>query len=737
LLIVSLVLSVSLIFFIGEEHICFFYYGCIYICNETDVNIKFYINIMGTLIRIYFCFFVFLFGGRMYAISSMAIENILLKTENFQIVLSDNESSPVRLAAKTLCRDFERVMGWHPDLVESPNPNKVNLIIMTDENQCKFIDNAYPLDGFESHRIDVDSSQKCIYLLGKDMRGAIYAIYTFSEEFLGVPPLWYFSSWIPEHKDVISISNSYSYYQRSPQVRYRAWFPNDTDLFTPWRRLSVENNELWLETMLRLKLNTVELEATVTYPNYRLNSQAELLRKYGLVLTSHHHVALNNNFLNWDGYWKEVRHTTPPRLLLSNEKELIEFWRYSVETVNRSGMENLWQISFRGKNDQPFWAAFEDAPKTDKERAEVINKMIRIQLDLIKEITGERNPYVRMTFYDELSDLLAAGYLEPPMGKNMLWTFVAARRDHYPNTDLVEFDNVRDVKLGYYFNLQFTSTGAHLAPAEGPWKMEANYRYVNSKAPLDFSVVNAGNIREFVLSLSANARMMWNLDLYDTNNFLLDYCTMYFGEEYAEEIAELYHDYFYSYWEQKSSEFPGLERQYLFQDLRYSRVYEQIAEWFKKGVYTSNPLHDIGFERMPGRSFRIEGNSQVDSLLVGMRKTAPRFRDVAEHCRIMLGKLPENKQVFFRDNLYAPCLYMAELSFSMENYVLAYKSLGDVVRCREYLKRAISHLEKARDALYVTQEGVFVSWYKGDSISGKFNLPQKIECLINLYDSIR
>lgn len=69
-----------------------------------------------------------------------------------------------------------------------------------------------------------------------------------------------------------------------------------------------------------------------------------------------------------------------------------------------------------------------------------------------------------MTFYDELSDLLAKGYLQPPTGKNILWTFVAGRRDHYPYDDLVTFDTTKQVKLGYYMNLQFTSTGAHLAP---------------------------------------------------------------------------------------------------------------------------------------------------------------------------------------------------------------------------------------------------------------------------------
>ena len=81
--------------------------------------------------------------------------------------------------------------------------------------------------------------------------------------------------------------------------------------------------------------------------------------------------------------------------------------------------------------------------------------------------------------------------------------------------------------------------------------MEYNYRYVNSKAPLEFSVVNAGNIREFVFSMSANAKMMWNLEAYSTDQWLKDFCAQYFGKKYANEVADLYHDYFYAYWQQK------------------------------------------------------------------------------------------------------------------------------------------------------------------------------------------
>ena len=43
-------------------------------------------------------------------------------------------------------------------------------------------------------------------------------------------------------------------------------------------------------------------------------------------------------------------------------------------------------------------------------------------------------------------------------------------------------------------------------------------------------------------------------------------------------------------------------------DLRYSRVFEQIGKRFDD--FSPNPLYEIGFERVPGRSFRIDGNNR-------------------------------------------------------------------------------------------------------------------------------
>lgn len=659
------------------------------------------------------------------ALQAIKADNVLTITkDNTSITMAEDECGPVKTAVEALCRDFMKVMGFEPTVTGDNTGTGIELVIVNDETPSSkdFLPTEYEGWGsntFEAHRIKADGNR--IYLHGKDMRGTIYAIYTFSEKFLGVPPLWYWCSWQPEHKDAIEVPATYEYFQPSPTVRYRAWFPNDEDLFIPWRAKSRENDELWLETMLRLKLNTVEHTATVT-TNCTLNDEAQLYKKYGLVLTSHHMIALNNSFANWDAYWNEVRHTTPPPLSVKDTKSLKEFWQYSIDAVKNSGVENLWQVSFRGKTDQPFWSVFVDAPESDAERGKIITEMVNTQYEMIRESTGEDNPFVRMTFYDEISSLLAAGHIQPPTATNMLWTFVAGRRDHYPYDDLVAWNNESNVKLGYYMNLQFYSTGAHLAPAEGPWKMEDNYRYVQSKGPLTFSVVNAGNLREFLMEMSANAAMMWNTADYDTDKFVTDFCRLYYGEEHAEEAADIIHDFYYAYWNQKKSDFPGgFDRQYVFQDLRHAQVIKQINDTWN--TYSDNPLKEIGYESVPGRTFRIEGDNQVQSIIDGTAAEMEAFADVARRCDKLMPLLPKDKQTFFYDHVAAYAHYMAHLSAATHYFTHAYKHTADRY---EDLLQALTEMKAAKAALTASEHDIFDGWYDSDD---KFDMDAKIDII--------
>jgi hypothetical protein len=648
-------------------------------------------------------------------------KGMLFKGNDIRIVFSDEEDGPLKIALNAFLKDFVSVVGTKPSVenkIDTAISKPVIVIVNRSSGHLAVPpDKARPLDGFESHRIYADAANNRIYLEGFDTRGTIYAIYTFSEKFLGVPPLHYWSSWVPEKKDEILIANDCDIFFKSPQVRYRSILPGDQDFFNPWRKESPANEGIWLETTLRLKLNTVETYSTIE-PGYKVSNYAKLIDSYGLVITSHHTSGLNTSFGTWENYWEKVRKTDPPKLLLANEQAIIDFFKYNAETVKRSGIENLWTVAFRGRVDQPFWSVFDDAPKGDKERADVINKMLQMQLDVIKEVTGNQNPYVRITFYDEIASLMAKGFLRPPESENMIWTFVAARRDPYPYDDLVNFNPEKPVKLGYYMNFGFASTGAHVAPAESPWKMEFNYRYINNKSPLFFSVVNVGNLREFVLELSANAKMLWDYELYNTDEFMLGFCTQYFGAAKAKQVAQLYKDYYNSFWQPKQSEFPDMKRQFVFQDLRYARAFDHIYnDFYSSGKKLNmNPLHEIGYESIPGRTFRIDcefnkAENQVDAILNGMEQTIPKFESVAARCTEMKLKLDADKQPFFNDNLRLYSYYMAHLSKTLYHYVYAYKNQAKKDVLIKNLEQAHDEAVRAKNYLNEGQHDIFSTWY--------------------------
>ena len=501
-------------------------------------------------------------------------------------------------------------------------------------------------------------------------------------------------------------------------------------MFGPWRELSDENNEVWLETMLRLKLNTVEWydgNRDFLQP-YKVGETTRLINKYGLINTTHHYSPLNASFQHWDNYWKHIRKTEPPLLLLSNEDKLEEFWRYNIETIVRNNLEMLWVINFRGNRDTPFWMTFPDAPESMEERAAIINKMLKRQVELIKEIENDTKPYFRNIFYNEISDLLAMGLLQPPDEENLIWNFVAARRDHFPNTDLVKFNSTKNEKMGYYMNLQFTSTGSHLAQAEGPWKMEKNYRYVDdkSKQPLLFSVVNAGNIREHVLTLSANAEMLCDFKNYDSDKFILSFCKTYYGNEYADEIAKLYRDFFYSYWNQKKSELVDFERQFIFHDLRYAMALEQLSEKFFAG-FESNPLKDYPSEQIPNRTFGIvpEDNgttNQIDAIIKGTSKSIEKLTIITRKAEALFENLPEKNRMFFNDNLMVQACFMLQINMAFHHYCVAYKNQNNDEILINNLEKSFQASLEAGYYLQKAAHGKFAAWYVGVSENRNYTI---------------
>ena len=656
------------------------------------------------------------------------------------------QDDPLYKAIKALQRDIEKITGTAPlikslDAVDKPG------IIIINAQQSPALKNS---DGWEAHHVYTDNikNNPCVVLEGADRRGTIYAVYTFCEKILGVPPLWYYCNWQPIPTKNIVIPAGLDLRVPPPTVKYRAWFPNDTDLFAPWRKTSPVNNEIWLETALRLKMNTIEW-----FETGGVSPTTLLIHQYGLINTTHHHSPLNASFSGWKKYWEQVRDTVVPELSLANETKIVEFWRYNIEAVKKAGVDMIWVIGFRGAGDHPFWYTFKDAPESMKERGEIISHMLKRQRDLVIEVMGNTPQQFRTIFYDELSDLLAEGYIQPPADDQLIWNFVAARRDHYPNTDLQKMPDGTNKNLGYYFNYQFTSTGSHLAAGEGPWKMEQNYRYVAQKSnkPLLFSVVNAGNLREFVMELAANAAMMWNTKEYTSTKFVNDFCKQYYGPQQAKAIANLYKDYYNAFWQQKKPDLKEIDRQYIFQDLRYKRAILEIVKAIQKNEYNKEPLTDHEGEQFPGRTYRIVPEDNNESTVLGalakgtttsgaaFEKVAKAADEISKSANKIRHPPSANQQIqnssFLTLNLATPAWFMYNLNKALYNITQAYQSQKESqnktpnenkIKTQQFLNQAIQALQQAEQKLQATQTGPFKQWYNNDKIFGLHQLKSAI-----------
>jgi len=654
------------------------------------------------------------------------------------VVLPGNAPAPVRRAAQDLRRDLATVLGAQSPLLSDVAElgGQPGIVIAAPGlGPERLLDGA--VQGREAHAVFVRAP--LVVLQGADVRGAIYAIYSFSDRYLDVPPLWYWASWTPPRKDEVRLADDTRIVFGSPHVRWRAWFPNDQDLLTQWRSRSQENLEAQFETMLRLKLNTYQcglLDGGALATPYRAGRDARLARDRGLALTDSHISVFGASYREWEPYWTRIRKQQAPALLIANGKALEEFWLYHAQTAMREGMEMVWPIGFRGVRDEPFWQAFPDAPKTDAERARVIQQMMQRQVDLLKQETGNPAPPMLTTLYNENSDFFAQGLLRPPAEPSLIWNFVAARRDHFPAAD------VRNVKLpkgqpfGYYMNFQFTSSGSHLAQGEGPWKMERNFRTVGAigPRPLEFSVVNAGNIREFVLELSANAEMMWEWDKFDADRFLRAFCRRYFGEKQAGRAAALYRDFYNSYWTQKKADVPGFERQYIFQDQRYARAIELILAQIPKGR-SLDPLTDRAMDT-GGRYFRIVpadngADNQVEAILRGTDASMAKLRRVVAGCDALGEEIPPPGRAFFNDNLRMQAAFMHELNGVLQSLARALAELPDRAAAARHVAAAGDRADAMARVLKDAEHGRFQGWYDGERLFGVRRIKERIQAVLD------
>lgn len=262
-----------------------------------------------------------------------------------------------------------------------------------------------------------------VLVIGADMRGTIYGIYTLSE-LLGVSP-WYWWADVPvtPHTTLpVTVLNR----DEKPDVKYRGIFINDEETMEIWAR-AYETPDgpgspgaavyaRVFELMLRLKANTLwpAMHATSDAfngqvdPATGISYNAALADRYGIVMgSSHCEMLLCNNETEW-APWCEAHRGQ------YNLKKINNDWKASYDyTVNAEAMnaywedrvaanyrfENIYTLGLRGVHDSEILCS-RLSDKSWSGKADVVRQAVEAQVAILKkyEAIYEKETGIHRTF---------------------------------------------------------------------------------------------------------------------------------------------------------------------------------------------------------------------------------------------------------------------------------------------------------------------------------------------------
>jgi hypothetical protein len=450
------------------------------------------------------------------------------------ILIDEREPGPLQKACSDLAGDFEKVFGHRPKIVHSATDvGPVTIWIALDQNVPQEVTRP---SGWETLHIQAIATPhgQAVVLTGSDMRGAIYAVYQFSQQFLGVDPLYWWTDHTPAHRNEIAVPRNFSLTE-APVFHYRGWFLNDEDLFTGWKPGIREGTgislELWdhiFEAILRLKGDMV-VPGTWIFP---YEPQIQAASERGLIVTQHH-----VNTLGLDTYrWPKNK----PMSWLSDPKSLEAAWTRAASEYP-PGADILWSVGFRGQNDYPFWQDDPNAPATDEGRAAIIRGAIDKQIEIVR--SRYPHPELLMNAWREAATFIHEGVLKIPDGVTLIW----------PDNGHGILQDKGAIAAGqgeYYHSAMYDYMSNHYSEMVPLPRIQRELGRAAKVGATRWLLVNTANVRPVAMTTRAVMELAWNPQPWiatgsdESDAYLHRWSTQEFGDRAAPAVEKYYRAYF-------------------------------------------------------------------------------------------------------------------------------------------------------------------------------------------------
>lgn len=655
------------------------------------------------------------FGAAHPAKASPAAHDSIILNSQTTILVSPDEPGPVAKAAQDLASDMAKVFGSKRKIVSRSQDTGPVTIEITEYS--KLLEPLRPPGPAAPESFSIlamkwrkgDSTpDNYILLAGADMRGTIYAIYQFSQEFLGVDPMYYWTDREPARRPqiVIPISRLGKQYP-APLFKYRGFFINDEDLLTGWAPGEEKDHTsislaVWdkiFETILRLKGNVVA-PGTWIFPD---DPQVKAAGGRGLIITQHHAIPLGMNVARWPA--------DVPYSYTEHPEILQRAWKNAVAEYPPD-QEVLWTVGLRGLSDASY-AAFDPSVRdNDKALGELITKAITDQIGIVRAVRPDAKFITSL--WQEGARLVQEGYLKIPPEVGTVWADTGY--GYMQDKGLVSKGQ------GAYYHVAMYNANANQLTEMVPMSRvnEELGRYIKAGAT-NYLLINTSDIRPVAMMTEAVMNVGWR-GVETDDEFYKQWSAEEFGKKAAPAVSEVYKDYF-----QAPAHLPYGEPKLEVGDNYYHTQARQLLLTYMVG----SPLYFL-----PGQSpkwrvprvingFRGETNEQwlpgaIKDTTERCTEAQPRWDAVWKKALAAEPLVAPARLPFYRADVLTMIVIHRE---SNRMLTLVAKAVDDArdgrkAQARAEAKQALAAIDEIKKSEAGAEYGKWKNWYRGDWLTG-------------------
>ncbi|GAB1740033.1 hypothetical protein NU219Hw_g4955t1 [Hortaea werneckii] len=476
-----------------------------------------------------------------------ATDNDCVCLNDARIIVGRDDYPGIKKAAYNLSNDLSTVLDQAPTAVSEP--------VLDEQDSLPATNTAIIVGSIESSsilkrlaengKIDVqslqgkwesfmttvlkdpiDGIQHALVIAGSDKRGAIYGIYTLSEQ-IGVSPWHWWADVLPRRQEAV-----FAPYQTTqhgePSVKYRGIFLNDeAPSLTGWllEKVGKYNSQFYekvFELLLRLKANYMWPAMWPGYPNPGASFFTDdplnqrLADEMGIVISTSHHEPMQRLSNEWfaenpEGSWN----------WLTNKEKIIDFFRAGAQRARE--FESCFTLGMRGEYDKKMAG---DDP------AFVVEDVIKAQRELLRETYGRADAV-------PLQALFESGRLNVPEDVTLLFgddNFGTIRR--LPTAEEAR----RKGGAGIYYHLEYVGW-----PRSYKWinsnslgKIRHQLLQAYNRKANQIWIFNVGDLKPLECPLSFAMAMAWDCNTVaklGVKTFLDEWSAQNFHPHVAEDAS--------------------------------------------------------------------------------------------------------------------------------------------------------------------------------------------------------